>query len=85
MKLLMQVLALCGLLFWAVTVAAQLPAPTPEEAAKKQAAAEKKAAADDAAKQALAKAQDRVARRYRAAHPNAPKPVPIVTPPVPGK
>jgi hypothetical protein len=56
---------------------AQLPAPNAEEAAQKAAAAEKKAAGEEAAKAALAKAQDRVAGRYRATHPNAPRPVPV--------
>jgi len=56
---------------------AQLPAPTVEEAAKKAAAAEQKAAGEEAAKAALAKAQDRVAGRYRAAHPHAPRAVPV--------
>lgn len=60
-------------------VLAKLPAPTPEEAQKKAAAAEKKAADDEAAKAALAKAQDRVASRYRAKNPHAPRPVPVVT------
>jgi len=58
---------------------AKLPPPTPEEAAKKQAAAEKKAKDEDAAKEALAKAQDEVAKRYRAAHKNAPPAVPVVS------
>lgn len=57
---------------------AKLPEPTLEEAQKKAAAAEKKALDEDAAKAALAKAQDRVASRYRATHPNAPRPVPVV-------
>jgi hypothetical protein len=56
---------------------AQLPAPTVEEAAQKATAAEKKAAGEEAAKAALAKAQDRVANRYRATHPHAPRPVPV--------
>lgn len=59
---------------------AQLPALNEEEAAKKAEAAEKKAASEEAAKVALGNAQDRVAKRYRAAHPNAPHPVPVVTP-----
>lgn len=84
MKLL-KTLALCALLGWSSVAAARLPAPTPEEAAKKAAAAETKAKADEAAKQALAAAQDRVAQRYRASHPNAPKPVPVIVPPAPGK
>lgn len=44
---------------------AKLPMPTPEEAARKQAAAEKKAKDEEAAKEALGRAQDRVAQRYR--------------------
>lgn len=59
---------------------AQLPPPAPEEAAKKAEAAEKKAASEEAAKVALGKAQDRVASRYRARHPAAPGPIPVVTP-----
>ena len=46
--------------------AAKLPAPTPEQAKAKQEAATKKAKSDEAAKQALARAQDRVAARYKA-------------------
>lgn len=45
---------------------AKLPPPTPAEAKAKQEAAAKKAKADEAAKQALARAQDRVAARYKA-------------------
>lgn len=60
-------------------VLAKLPAPTPEEAQQKAAAAEKKALGDEAAKAALAKAQDRVASRYRAKNPHAPHPVPVIT------
>lgn len=56
---------------------AKLPEPTPEEAQQKAAAAEKKALSEEAAKAALAKAQDRVASRYRARNPNAPRPVPV--------
>lgn len=63
--------------------AAQLPPPTAEEAAKKAEAAEKKAAGDESAKAALAKAQDRVASRYRASHPDAPRAVPVVVPATP--
>lgn len=84
MKLL-NTLALCALMAWPAAAMARLPAPTPEETAKKAAAAETKAKADEAAKQALAAAQDRVARRYRAAHPEAPKPVSVIVPPAPGK
>lgn len=58
---------------------AKLPEPTPEEAQQKAAAAEKKTLGEEAAKAALAKAQDRVASRYRATHPHAPHPVPVVT------
>jgi hypothetical protein len=59
-------------------VLAKLPAPTPEEAQQKAVAAEKKALSEEAAKAALAKVQDRVASRYRAKNPNAPRPVPVV-------
>jgi hypothetical protein len=59
---------------------AKLPAPTPEEAAKKQAATEKKVLDDEAAKVALGQAQDKVAVKYRATHKNAPKPVPVIIP-----
>lgn len=82
---LLNTLTLCALFFWSAAAIARLPAPTPEEAAQKAAAAATKAKADEAAKQALAAAQDRVAQRYRAAHPDAPKPVPVITPPAPGK
>lgn len=78
-------LVLSALLVWPAAAGARLPTPTPEEAAKKAAAADKQALADEAAKQALAKAQDRVAQRYRATHPHAPKPVPVVAPPAAGK
>jgi len=47
---------------------AQLPSPTPGEAAKKQATAEKKAKDEAAAKESLGRAQNRVAVRYHAAH-----------------
>lgn len=79
----LKTLALSALLVWSAAAVARLPAPTPEEAAQKAAAAETKAQADEAAKQALAAAQDRVAQRYRASHPNAP--VPVIAPPAPGK
>jgi len=62
-----------------ITALAQLPPPTAEEAAQKAAATEKKAASEEAAKAALAQVQERVASRYRAAHPDAPPPVPVVT------
>lgn len=66
-------------LFSPAVVLAKLPVPTPEEAQQKAAAAEKKALGDEAAKAALAKAQDRVASRYRAKNPNAPHSIPVVT------
>lgn len=69
---------------WAILISlpiyAKLPAPGPEELAKKQAAAEKKAQDEEAAKEALGHAQDRVAQQYRARHPNAPQPVPLAAP-----
>ncbi|HEY3327986.1 MAG TPA: formate dehydrogenase [Novimethylophilus sp.] len=74
-QILMLVAMLCS-----VEALAKLPPPTPEEAAKKQIAAEKKVKDEDAAKEALAKAQDRVAQRYRAIRKNAPLPVPVVAP-----
>lgn len=70
---------LAAAFFSPISALAQLPAPTAEEAAQKAAAAEKKALGEEAAKAALAKAQDRVASRYRAKNPNAPRPVPVVT------
>lgn len=73
-------LLICGLGMTA-TALAKLPDPTPEEVAKKQADAEKKAKSEDAAKEALAKAQDRVNQRYRTTHKNAPPPVAVITPP----
>ena len=61
---------------WAWGVHAQLPPPTPEEAARKQEAAKKKARDENTAKSALTRAQNRVAERYRAAHaPAARQPV----------
>jgi|GEM_PF-2656207 hypothetical protein len=60
-------------------VLAKLPAPTPEEAQQKAAAAEKKALGEEAAKSSLAKAQDRVASRYRAKNPQAPHTIAVVT------
>jgi len=47
---------------------AQLPTPTPEEAAKKQETAQKKAHDENTAKAALTRAQNRVAERYHATH-----------------
>jgi hypothetical protein len=69
---------LAAALFAPAAVLAKLPASTAEEAQQKAAAAEKKALGEEAAKAALAKAQDRVASRYRAKNPNAPRPVPVV-------
>jgi hypothetical protein len=55
---------------------AQLPPPSPEEAAKKQEAMQKKARDENTAKAALKRAQNRVAERYHAAHtPPAKRPV----------
>lgn len=56
---------------------ARLPAPSPEDAVRKQAAAEQKARDEDAAREALGRAQDGVAQRYRVKHSQAPKPVAI--------
>lgn len=57
---------LTAMLLLTVDVASgKLPAPTEAEAEAKKAAAEKKAKDEDAAKKALAKAQDRVAERYK--------------------
>lgn len=72
-------LTACALL-WPLLAGARLPDPTPEDRARQQAAAEKKARDEDAAKAALARAQERVVRRYRATHPGAPKPVLVVAP-----
>jgi hypothetical protein len=69
---------LAAALFAPAEVLAKLPAPTAEEAQQKAAAAEKKALGEEAAKAALAKAQDRVASRYRAKNTNAPRPVLVV-------
>jgi uncharacterized membrane protein len=69
---------LAAALFAPAAVLAKLPAPTPEEAQQKAVAAEKKALSEEAAKAALTKVQDRVANRYRAKNPNAPRPVPVV-------
>jgi hypothetical protein len=57
---------LAGMLLLATHAAwAKLPPPTEAEVQAKKAAAEKKAKDEEAAKQALAKAQDRVAARYK--------------------
>ena len=57
---------LAGILLLAVhTASAKLPQPTAADAQTKKAAAEKKAKDEEAAKQALAKSQDRVAERYK--------------------
>ena len=53
------------------TAAATLPPPTPEEKAKTEKKAEEKKADTEHAQKALAEAQDRVVRRYRAEHPQA--------------
>jgi hypothetical protein len=66
-------LALAAGLF-AGAAAATLPPPTPEEKAKTDKKAEDNKAADEHAKKALAEAQDRIVRRYRAEHPQAAKP-----------
>jgi hypothetical protein len=62
-------MALAGLagMLLLVTHAAwgKLPPPTEAEVQAKKAAAAKKATDEEAAKQALAKAQDRVAARYK--------------------
>ena len=57
---------LAGMLLLATHAAwGKLPPPTEAEAQTKKAAADKKVKDDEAAKQALAKAQDRVAARYK--------------------
>lgn len=53
------------------TAWAKLPPPTPEEQAKAAAAKEKSAQDAEKEKALLEKAQDRVAQKYRADHPNA--------------
>lgn len=59
--------ALAGALMLAAGVVwAKLPAPTEAELQAKKTAAEKKTRDEDAAKQALARAQDRVVARYKA-------------------
>lgn len=58
--------ALAGMLLLAAHAAwGKLPPPTEAEAQTKKAAADKKAKDEEASKQALAKAQDRVAARYK--------------------
>ena len=58
--------SLAGVLLLAAGAAwAKLPPPTEAEAQTKKAATDKKAKDEEAAKQALAKAQDRVAARYK--------------------
>jgi prophage tail gpP-like protein len=62
----MSLAGLAGMLLLATHAAwGKLPPPTEAEAQTKKAAAEKKAKDEEAAKQALAKAQDRVAARYK--------------------
>lgn len=62
----MSLAGLTGMLLLAVHAAwGKLPPPTEAEVQTKKAAAEKKAKDEDAAKRALAKAQDRVAERYK--------------------
>jgi hypothetical protein len=72
----LKTMLLMGLaLSWPWAALAQLPPPTPEEAAKKQAATEKKANDEAAGKAALARAQNRVVQRHHAVHaPAAKKP-----------
>lgn len=72
----LKTMLLIGLaLSWSWAAYAQLPPPTPEQAAKKQAATEKKANDEAAGKAALARAQNRVVQRYHALHtPVAKKP-----------
>ena len=62
----MSLAGLAGILLLATHAAwGKLPPPTEAEAQTKKAAAAKKATDEEAAKQALAKAQDRVAARYK--------------------
>lgn len=62
----MSLAGLAGMLLLATHAAwGKLPPPTEAEAQTKKAAADKKAKDEDAAKQALAKSQDRVAERYK--------------------
>jgi hypothetical protein len=72
----LKTMLLIGLaLSWSWTALAQLPPPTPEEAAKKQATMEKKANDEAAGKAALERAQNRVVQRHHAVHaPIARKP-----------
>lgn len=72
-------------LSWSWAAYAQLPPPTPEQAARKQATTEKKANDEAAGKAALARAQNRVAQRYHAIHtPVARKPAkPVDAEPIP--
>ena len=57
---------LAGMLLLATHAAwGKLPPPTEAEAQTKKTAADKKAKDEEAAKQALAKAQDRIAARYK--------------------
>ena len=62
----MSLAGLAGMLLLATHAAwGKLPPPTEPEAQAKKAAADKKVKDEEAAKQALAKAQDRVAARYK--------------------
>ena len=62
----MSLAGLVGMLLLATHAAwGKLPPPTEAEAQTKKAAADKKAKDEETAKQALAKAQDRVAARYK--------------------
>ena len=62
----MSLAGLAGMLLLATHAAwGKLPPPTEAEAQTKKAAAAKKATDEEAAKQALAKAQDRVAERNK--------------------
>ena len=62
----MSLAGLAGMLLLATHAAwGKLPPPTEAEAQTKKAAADKKAKDEEAAKKALAKAQDRVAERYK--------------------
>ncbi len=62
----MSLAGVAGMLLLATHAAwGKLPPPTEAEVQTKKATAEKKAKDEEAAKQALAKAQDRVAGRYK--------------------
>ena len=62
----MSLAGLAGMLLLATHTAwGKLPPPTEAEAQTKKTAADKKAKDEEAAKQALAKSQDRVAERYK--------------------